>query len=381
MSMRDRGWAMRCWASAVAVAMAVAAFAVGPGAGLIHAQGGAAQAAGGWSAPQTPWGDPDLQGQWTNMPQAQTPFERPDDLAARGITDPRNAEALREAQAIADDPESRQQFEQQIDEAGGRGTGAGPVHWYENLAPEKSRLWFVVDPPDGKVPPLTPEAQQRAAARAAARAGLGDDEPRPGRWTEDLSPLVRCITRGLPAVYVPGAYNNNYQIVQSPGYVTILYEWMHETRVIPLDGRPHLPSNVRQWIGDPRGRWEGDTLVVETTNFTNKTDYLAGFSSREVLQDIAAEGAAGKPEYRADETLTLVERFTPIGPNTIDWSVTIEKPETWTRPWTFSMPLTRDGTQAWIYEFACHEGNYGIAHILSGARAQEQAAQEAGAQR
>ena len=214
--------------------------------------------------------------------------------------------------------------------------------------------------------------------RAAAREGLGDDEPRAGRWTEDLSPLVRCITRGLPAVYVPGAYNNNYQIVQSPGYVTILYEWMHETRVIPLDGRPHLPSQVRQWIGDPRGRWEGDTLVVETTNFTRKTDYLAGFSSREVLQDI---GVAGETDYRADEDLTLVERFTPVGPSTIDWSVTIEKPGTWTRPWTFSMPLTRDDTQEWIYEFACHEGNYGIANILSGARAKEAAARDAGAQR
>ena len=135
---------------------------------------------------------------------------------------------------------------------------------------------------------------------------------------------------------------------------------------------------MRQWIGDPRGRWEGDTLVVETTNFTGKTDYLAGFSSREVLQDLDVEGAA---EYRADETLTLVERFTPVGPDTIDWSVTIEKPETWTRPWTFSMPLTRDGTQEWIYEFACHEGNYGIANILSGARAQEAAAREAGAER
>ena len=381
MSARDRGWAMRYAASSVAVAIAVAAFVAGPGAGSIHAQGSAAQETGGWTSQRTPWGDPDLQGQWTNMPQAQTPFERPDDLAARGITDPVNAEALREAQAIVDDPESRQEFEEQIDEAGGRGTGAGPVHWYESLAPVKSRLWFVVDPPDGKVPPLTPEAQQRAAAKEQARQGLGDDEPRPGRWVEDLSPLVRCITRGLPAVYVPGAYNNNYQIVQSPGYVTILYEWMHETRVIPLDGRPHLPSNVRQWIGDPRGRWEGDTLVVETTNFTNKTDYLAGFSSREVLQEVDAEGAVREPDYGADENLHLVERFTPVGPNTIDWSVTVENPENWTRPWTFSMPLTRDGTQEWIFEYACHEGNYGISHILSGARAKEKAEQEAGTQR
>ena len=369
---------MKHWRDSVVAALVAGGLVLAPGTAVTAAQANPQQDAGDWSVPRTPWGDPDLQGQWSNMLEAQTPFERPDALAERGITDPGNPEVLAEAQAAVDDPTNRRVFEEQIDAAGGDGTGAGPVHWYENLAPRKNRLWFVVDPPDGKVPPLTPAAQERAAATAAAREGLGDDEPRPGRWTEDLSPLVRCITRGLPAVYVPGAYNNNYQIVQSPGYVTILYEWMHETRVIPLDGRPHLPSQVRQWIGDPRGRWEGDTLVVETTNFTSKTDYLAGFSSREVLQDI---GVAGETDYRADENLTLVERFTPAGPNTIDWSVTIEKPGTWTRPWTFSMPLTREDTQEWIYEFACHEGNYGIANILSGARAQEAAAREAGAQR
>ena len=361
----------------IAVAVALAAPAVALLAGPARAQAAAPQAADGWTPPRTLWGDPDLQGQWTNMREAQTPFERPAALAERGITDPRNPEVLSEQQALIDDPEARRAFEAQIDAAGGEGTGAGPVHWYENLAPERSRLWFVVDPPDGRVPPLTPEAGRRAAARASARAGLGDDEPRPGRWVEDLSPLVRCITRGLPAVYIPGAYNNNYQIVQSPGYVTIVYEWMHETRVIPLDGRPHLPAQVRQWIGDPRGWWERDTLVVETTNFTNKTDYLAGFSSREVLELAGADSAVGPP-YRADENLRLVERFTPVGPNTIDWSVTVENAANWARPWTFAMPLTRDGTQPWVFEYACHEGNYGIANILSGARAKERAASEAG---
>ena len=359
----------------LAVAVALAAPAVVLVAEPARAQAAAARAADGWTPPRTLWGDPDLQGQWTNMREAQTPFERPDALAERGITDPANPEVLAEQQALIDDPAAQRAFEQQIDAAGGDGTGAGPVHWYENLAPERSRLWFVVDPPDGKVPPLTPAAQRRAAARAEARAGLGDDEPRPGRWVEDLSPLVRCITRGLPAVYIPGAYNNNYQIVQSPGYVTILYEWMHETRIIPLDDRPHLPAHVRQWIGDPRGRWEGDTLVVETTNFTNRTEYLAGFSSREVLELAAADD---EPPYRADESLRLIERFTPVGPNTIDWSVTVENPANWERPWTFAMPLTRDDTQPWIFEYACHEGNYGIANILSGARASERAAREAG---
>ena len=142
--------------------------------------------------------------------------------------------------------------------------------------------------------------------------------------------------------------------MQSPGYLAILYEWMHETRVIPLDGQPQLPGHVRQWLGSPRGHWEGDTLVVVTTNFTNKADFRG-----------------------AGENLRLVERFTPVGPDSIDWSATVEDPTTWTRPWTFAIPLTRDTTQQWIFEFACHEGNYSLPHILSGARAKEKAEAEA----
>jgi hypothetical protein len=306
------------------------------------------------AAPRTPWGDPDLQGLWTNMIEARTPFERPAELARQGITDPRDPKALQEERARDKDPNRRRAYERQVDEAGGLGTGAGPVHWYESLDPNRSRLWFVVDPPDGKVPPLTPAAQKRAAEQAEARRGVGADEPRPGGWVDDLITRVRCITRGVPEVYIPLAYNNNFEIVQSPGYVAILYEWMHETRVIPLDGRPQLPGHVRQWLGSPRGRWQGDTLVVVTSNFTNKTDFRG-----------------------AGDNLRLVERFTPAGPDTIDWSATVEDPTTWTRPWTFAIPLTRDRTQQWIFEFACHEGNYGLAHILSGARAKEKAKEAA----
>ncbi len=332
-------------------------------AGSSQAQTTATETAGTWTPPRTLWDDPDLQGIWTSMQEAGTPFQRPVVLAERGVTDPQDPDALREQQTIDDDPETRRKSQERLDDAGGLGTGAGPVHWYESLDPQKSRLWFVVDPPDGKVPPLTPEAKQRAAARAAARQGLGNDEPRPGHWVEDLSTFVRCITRGLPAVYLPLAYNQNFQIVQSPGYVTILYEMMHETRVIPLDEDPHLPSHVRQWMGDPRGRWEGSTLVVETTNFSNKTNYVGGHTSEAVMRDVE-EG---------DEQLRLVERFTRAGPNTIDWSVTVENPSTWTEPWTFAIPLTRDNGQEWIFEYACHEANYGIANILSGARAKEEA--------
>ena len=326
-----------------------------------------------WTPPLTLWGDPDLQGLWTSMEEAGTPFERSDDIAERGITDPKNPEALREQQAIDDDPETRRQAEESLDAAGGLGTGAGPVHWYENLAPTKTRLWFVIDPPDGKVPPLTPAAERQAAARAEATRGLGNDEPRPGHWVEDLSTFVRCITRGLPGVYLPLAYNQNFQIVQSPEHVTVLYEMMHETRVIPLDGRPHLPTHVRQWLGDPVGWWEGNTLVVETTNFSNKTHYTGGHTSAPLLK-IAAPA---NPIYsEGDEQLRLVERFTRVGPDTIDWSVTVENPARWTRPWTFAIPLTKDDTQEWIFEYACHEANYGIANILSGTRAREKAARE-----
>jgi hypothetical protein len=140
--------------------------------------------------------------------------------------------------------------------------------------------------------------------------------------------------------------------------VTILYEMMHETRVIPLDGRPHVPTHVRQWLGDPRGRWEGNTLVVDTTNFTDKTDYRG-----------------------SGENLHLIERFTRVAPNKIDWRATVDDPTTWTRPWAFAIPLTKDDTQQFIFEYACHEGNYGIANILSGARAKERAAREATVQK
>jgi hypothetical protein len=310
---------------------------------------------GAWTPPRTPWGDPDLQGIWTNIAESGTPFERPDALAASDATSP---DALLK-QHVADRA-SRGQRVRNLDEAGGLETGAGPVHWYENLDPKKSRLWFVVDPPDGKIPSLTPEARQRAAERAEyrrdIRPGNNTDEPRPGGWLDDLAGDVRCITRGLPDIWVPKAYNSNFQILQGPGYVTILYEMIHETRVIPLDGRPHIPERVRQWLGDSRGRWEGNTLVIDVTNFVH-------LPPNEGLEHFR----------NATGNLRLVERLTRVGPDTIDWRVTLEDPSTWTRPWTFAIPLTKDDSQEWIFEFACHEGNYSLRNILSGTRAQEKA--------
>jgi hypothetical protein len=308
----------------------------------------------GWTPPQTPWGDPDLQGIWTNIRESGTPFERPSTLAGVDPTDPEALKRQHEA-----DLASRDEREQFIDTVGGvMPTGAGPTHWYESLDPVKSRLWLVTDP-DGKIPPLTPEAQKRAAGRAEHRRAIPPgktDEVRPGGWLEDLDGWVRCITRGLPEMWMPTAYNANHQIVQAPGYVTILYEMFHETRVIPLDGRPHIPAKLRQWLGDSRGRWEGNTLVIETTNFVH-------FDPNEGLKHFR----------EATGNLRLTERLTRVGPGKIDWSVTLDDPSTWTRPWTYAVPLTKDDSQEWIFEYACHEGNYSLRHMLSGYRAQERA--------
>jgi hypothetical protein len=199
---------------------------------------------------------------------------------------------------------------------------------------------------------MTPEATQRIAARAAARRNSGRG---PSDSYEDRSLYDRCITRGLPGSMMPAIYGNTYQIVQGPGYVSIIYEMIHEIRVIPLDGRPHAASTLRSHMGDARGRWEGDTLVVETTNFREESIYRNANPA----------------------TLRLIERFTRMGPETVKWSVTVNDPSTWTSPWTFSMPLTRDDSGP-VLEYSCHEGNHGLSNILSGARAEEKAAAEAG---
>jgi hypothetical protein len=189
------------------------------------------------------------------------------------------------------------------------------------------------------VPALTPAGQQRAAARAARGYDSG----------EDRSLWERCITRGLPMI--PGPYNNNYQILQTPGYVAIFHEMIHDARIVPLDGRPHIGSNIRQWFGDSRGRWEGDTLVVESTNFTDKVSFRG-----------------------STQELHLIERFTRFNGDTVRYEFTIDDPTTFTRQWTAAIPLARTDEQ--IYEYACHEGNYGMVNLLKGARMQEKAGEK-----
>ena len=235
---------------------------------------------------------------------------------------------------------------------GGAETGAGPTHWYEHLQGGASRPWLLLDPPDGKLPPMTAQGLKREAAWAALH-NARDGEGVANSWL-DRSLYDRCITRGLPGSMMPAIYGNSYEITQSPDAVAIRYEMIHEARVVSLDGRPHVSAAIREYVGDARARWDGNTLVVETTNFTDRTHM--GYNFR----------------YNS-ERYTLTERFTPVGPNRLQWQVTIADPDTWTRPWTLTMPLTRDDSQQ-VFEYACHEGNRGLEHILKGARAEERAA-------
>ena len=319
----------------------------------------------GQSAPRTPWGDPDLQGTYTNTYENGTPLERPDEFAGRTLDQVKGEELANIRRSIQK-----------------RTIGAflGPEHapdnwWQDNLYLDRgSQAWLVIDPPDGKIPPLTADAQKKAQARAAARKASTRG---PADSYEDRSLYDRCITRGLPGSMMPAIYGNQFQIVQAPGYVAILYEMIHETRVIPLDpstlrepegrpeqgrgttssgssraqsrddGRAHVDSKIRVDMGDARGHWEGDTLVVTTKNFKDRSVYR---------------------NANAD-TLTLTERFQRIAPDRVRWTVTVDDPATWTKPWTFSLPLTADPNPVPHYE--CHEGNYGLKNILSAARAEE----------
>jgi hypothetical protein len=294
-------------------------------------------------APRTTWGAPDIHGDYTNKDEANTPLERPQQLAGK------DASAFTETELAQLAKERAAQAEQIAGGIGGAETGAGPTHWYDHLSAKGSRPWFMVDPPDGHLPALTPQAQRREAAIAElnnARNGEGRaDSP------TDRSMYDRCITRGLPGSMMPAIYGNAYQIVQTPDTIAIRYEMIHETRIIPLDGRPHARPGVRLLMGDARGHFDGDTLVVETTNFTNRTHF--GYNNR----------------YNSEKQ-KIVERFTPVAPGKLSWEVTIDDPEVWTRPWTFAMALTRDDSQR-IFEYGCHEGNYGLRDILSAARAED----------
>ena len=273
---------------------------------LLSASPSVAQTTSDSDVPRAPWGAPDLRGIWDN--RTITPLERPRQFAGQ--------ETLTAAEAAAYEARTA---ERRVDDRYYWDRGTKTV--------DDRRTALIVDPADGRVPSLTPEGRQRF--ETGQRQGVNGAEER--------NPTERCITRTVPRL--PGLYNNHYQIFQTPGYVVILMEMIHDARIVSLDGRSHLAGDVRQWNGDSRGRWEGDTLVIETTNFTRKTNFRG-----------------------STEDLHVVERLTRVDADTIDYQFTVTDPTTWTQPWTARIPLNRDLGP--LYEYACHEGNDGMAGIL-----------------
>jgi hypothetical protein len=310
-----------------------------------------------WTPPKTAWGDPDLQGIWTSTEMIGTPLQRPENLKGRvEVSDEEFArrEAQRKAQEDFDTAEFVGPQTRCDPRRGGLGNTpdtckAGvsigpPLYWQDRGTPQRQAS-LVVAPPDGRIPPLTPDAQKLVAARAQARRARGAADS-----YEDRSIWERCITRGVLGSILPSGYNNGNQILQIPGVVVLRNEMIHETRFIPLDGRPHVSASIRSYMGDSRGHWEGNTLVVETTNFTQQP----------LLNNIP-----NSPD------LKLIERFTRADADTLQYQVTVDDPKTWSQPWTIAFPLKHEkGYQ--IFEYACHEGNYYMLDALTGARAEEQ---------
>ncbi len=305
------------------------------------------------AAARTPWGDPDLQGTWDYW--TFTPLERPKEFADKPtLTDAEHAALLERLRGTAAATDARQQS------PGDPGTYSQEVWTERTRANALKQTSLIIEPEDGRIPAMTPAAQQRDAAHKAAGGhpvrmrsdGVGRDDP------EDRGLSERCLlgfSTGPP--FQPGGYNNNVQIVQTKDFVVLHLEMNHDARIVPLDGRPHLPPHVRTWLGDSRGRWDGNTLVVESTNFTPK---VAAFSAR-----IGAAGA----EFGAADTLRLVERFTRVDADTLQYEFTVNDPATFTRPFTGRFPMNR--TDDLMFEYACHEGNYALPNILRGGRAEE----------
>ena len=293
----------------------------------------------GWPAPKTPWGEPDIQGLWPSGDWRSVPLQRAEELGTRNELRPEEF-AERERRAAAEAAADSAEF------ASGEGgiNNTPPSYWQDRGKP-KTQASLIVEPPNGRLPARTPEAEQRVAARTAERRS----RPPADSW-EDRSLYERCISRGVMN-FLPTLYNNGNEILQSPGYVVIRHEMINETRIVPIDAdRPF--SNVRTHMGESRGRWEGDTLVVETTNF--RTEHTA---------------ISGTP---VSDELRVVERFTRVADDTLRYEATVHDPGTWTAPWTVSFDLSEDPEYPLI-EYACHEGNYALVNILKGARAAEAA--------
>jgi hypothetical protein len=305
--------------------------------GLVAKASKTGSASSAWSAPRTPDGQPDIQGVWTNT--TLTPLERPAELAGKAVLS--EQEARDYVQRLLHQVNSDRRD-------GGAQTDVGRSYnefWRDrgnDLTDRRTSL--IILPPEGRIPPLTPEAQKRVEAARAYQRDHSTDGP------EGRSLAERCIawaTAGPPML--PGPYNNDTQIVQGPGYVVILNEMIHDTRIIPLDGRPHVSPGIREWMGDSRGHWEGDTLVVDTTNFSSEYSFRG-----------------------SDTNLHLTERFTRVSPDVMQYEFTVDDPTAFTAPWTAKIPFNK--TTERVYEYACHEGNYALADILAGARKAERGA-------
>ena len=292
-------------------------------------------------APRTPWGDPDLQGVWHSS--GNVPMERPDEYQGRVTLSDEEADERRAEVAARD---QQLLVAERRETVAGGSVGAYNNFWMERGAPT-DRTSLLVDPPDGKFPALTP-----AGEHASNNRPRGDDT-----W-EDRHIWERCVTRGgMPNAMFPRSYNNNFQIFQSPGYVAILHEQVHETRIVPLADLPPVAEEIAEWNGVPRGRWEGDTLVVTTTNIHANVSALQPWS-------------AFNSHSGSGEGMVLVERFTRTAGDTLEYEIEVNDPQMYTRPWTVAYPFTSLGQP--IYEYACHEGNYGMEGILTGGRAEDE---------
>lgn len=297
----------------------------------------------GWETPRTAWGEPDLRGIWDY--RTITPLERPKEMEGKPILSDEEAAEF-ETRLVTTKNKDRRQ-------ADGLSTQADIANAYNEFwwdygkkLTDDKRTSLIVDPPEGRIPALTPQARERYKAIRAARA-------RPPHGPEDRGAAERCIlgfNAGPP--YNPSAYNNNVHIFQTPGFVVLLVEMVHDARIVPMDGRSFLPENMRQWRGDARGRWEGDTLVVESRNFSDKTSFRG----------------SGK-------NMRLIERFTRIAEDKIVYEYTLDDPESFEKPWTAVIPMAKNDQP--MFEYACHEGNQSMVTMLAGARAQEKEAEKA----
>ena len=322
--------------AAITVGLAVTADAQTPG------KASASGPAPAYHAPRTAWGDPDLEGNWPSGGVSSVPLQRPQSFGTRNVlTDQEFAERESQLTRQVDQDGADFDFAHPSIPFGQIGGGQSPPpHWLERGVPQRQAS-LIVEPANGRLPAMTPAAQKRAAA----------PNGRPLDSYTDFSLYERCISRGVAGSILPGGYGNGNKIMQAPGYVVILNEMVHESRVVPLDNRAHLRPAIRNYMGDSRGRWEGDTLVVETTNFVDRPG-------------VGINGTG------ASDALTITERFTRTSASTLTYSMTIDDANTWTAPFTLQYPLARDDAYG-MFEYACHEGNYALQNILRGARTAE----------